>query len=132
EQIIAARSMLRYEMNRMIMRLKYGFLVGLGLLVLYTDAISQGSTEIKVRGKVSEEVKPGVDNLVAQHWAPLKGKHVGIITHHTGMTKRGRPDPALFASAREFKLAAIFAPEHGLFGERQAGAESNTINSFYG
>ena len=129
-QIIAAQMLLRMVMERVIMRLKYGFLAVTCLFLVATNAAGQSKPYLVPLGV--SEVNPGVDNLVAQHWAPLRGKIVGLITNQTGITKRGRPDPALFASSSAIKLKALFAPEHGITGMRQAGVESNTVDSFYG
>ena len=78
------------------------------------------------------QVLTGLDNLVAQHFAPLNGKHVGLITNQTGRTRTGAFGPDLFAKSNVFKLVALFAPEHGLMGLRQAGINSDTLERFDG
>ena len=78
------------------------------------------------------QVLTGLDNLVAEHFAPLKGKRVGLITNQTGRTRDGRFGPELFAKSKELKLVAIFAPEHGLMGTRPAGIPSDTLERFEG
>ncbi len=35
--------------------------------------------------------RAGMDVLEAERFAPLRGKHVGIITNHTGLDAQGRP-----------------------------------------
>jgi uncharacterized protein YbbC (DUF1343 family) len=78
------------------------------------------------------QVSTGLDNLIAQHFAPLKGKHVGLITNQTGYTKDGRFGADLFAKSKTLTLIALFAPEHGLMGTRQAGVNSDTLERYDG
>ncbi|MDR0870189.1 MAG: DUF1343 domain-containing protein [Planctomycetaceae bacterium] len=68
-----------------------------------------------VKGLVQEDVLPGIDVLEKTKYAVLKGKRVGIITNHTGLTKDGRQIPKLLKDSG-VKLTAIFTPEHGLTG----------------
>jgi uncharacterized protein YbbC (DUF1343 family) len=78
------------------------------------------------------QVLTGLDNLAAQHFAPLKGKHIGLITNQTGRSKSGEFGPDIFLREKSIKLVALFAPEHGLFGTRQAGVESNATDTYHG
>jgi uncharacterized protein YbbC (DUF1343 family) len=78
------------------------------------------------------QVRTGLDNLIAQGYAPIKGKHVGLITNQTGRTSDGRFGPDLLAKSKVFTLVALFAPEHGLLGTRQAGVNSDTLEHFQG
>jgi uncharacterized protein YbbC (DUF1343 family) len=64
-------------------------------------------------------VKTGLDALIAENFAPLKGKRVGVITAQTGVTEEGRRIVDVLAHAPRVKLTAIFAPEHGLEGNRE-------------
>ena len=54
--------------------------------------------------------------LEAQKFAPLRGKHVGLITNHTGLDAQGRSNVDLFSKAPGVQLVALFSPEHGLAG----------------
>jgi uncharacterized protein YbbC (DUF1343 family) len=63
-------------------------------------------------------VKTGIEVLEAQQFAPLKGKRVGLITNHTGVTSDYRRTIDLLARAPGVRLAAIFTPEHGITGTR--------------
>ncbi|MCX6607567.1 MAG: DUF1343 domain-containing protein [Acidobacteria bacterium] len=62
------------------------------------------------------QVQTGLDVLVAEKFARLKGKRVGVITNHTGLTLDGRPG---FVVMREMgvNVTALFSPEHGMFGK---------------
>jgi uncharacterized protein YbbC (DUF1343 family) len=63
-------------------------------------------------------VKTGIEVLEAQGFAPLKGRRVGLITNHTGVTSDYRRTIDLLARAPGLRLTAIFTPEHGISGAR--------------
>jgi uncharacterized protein YbbC (DUF1343 family) len=61
-------------------------------------------------------VQTGLDVLEAQKFAPLRNKHVGLITNHTGIDSEGRNTADLLSRAAGVHLVALFSPEHGLAG----------------
>jgi uncharacterized protein YbbC (DUF1343 family) len=61
-------------------------------------------------------VQTGLDVLVAQKFSPLRGKHIGIITNHTGLDSQGKSTIDLLTHAGGVTVVAIFSPEHGLAG----------------
>jgi uncharacterized protein YbbC (DUF1343 family) len=61
-------------------------------------------------------VQTGIDVLEAQKFAPLRGKHIGLITNHTGLDFQGRPTIEILSRAPGVQLVALFSPEHGLAG----------------
>jgi uncharacterized protein YbbC (DUF1343 family) len=61
-------------------------------------------------------VQMGVDVLEAEKFAPLRGKHVGLITNHTGLDAQGRSTVDVLSHAPGVQLVALFSPEHGLAG----------------
>jgi uncharacterized protein YbbC (DUF1343 family) len=65
------------------------------------------------------QVKTGLDVLIAQDFAPLAGKRVGLATNQTGVASDGRRNIDIFAHAPHVKLTAIFSFEHGLEGTRE-------------
>jgi uncharacterized protein YbbC (DUF1343 family) len=84
-------------------------------------------------------VQTGLDVLEAQKFAPLRGKHVGLITNHTGQDFQGRTTIELLAHAPGLQLVALFSPEHGIAGhadEKVASAKDAStglpIFSLYG
>lgn len=84
-------------------------------------------------------VKTGLDVLVEQDFAPLKGRRVGLITNHTGVTRDGRSATDLLAKAAGVTLVALFSPEHGIRGQLDEKVEDTTdaatglpIYSLYG
>ncbi|MFL5578782.1 MAG: exo-beta-N-acetylmuramidase NamZ domain-containing protein [Gemmatimonadaceae bacterium] len=83
----------------------------------------------------------GVEVLLADSLHVLRGKRVGLITNHTGRDRAGTSTIDLLARAPGVRLVALFAPEHGIRGQAEAGAriESSvdsatgvTIHSLYG
>jgi len=58
----------------------------------------------------------GLDRLVAEDFAPLAGRTVGLITNQTGIDSQGRRAVDLLAAAPQVKLRALFSPEHGITG----------------
>ncbi len=58
----------------------------------------------------------GLDRLVADDFAPLAGRTVGLITNQTGIDSEGRRAVDLLAAAPQVKLRALFSPEHGITG----------------
>lgn len=63
-------------------------------------------------------VLAGLDVLVKDDFRLLEGRKVGLITNHTGRTLDGRHAADLFHASKNLELVALFAPEHGLRGER--------------
>ncbi len=61
-------------------------------------------------------VQTGLDVLEAQKFALLRGKHVGLITNHTGVDFQGKSAIDLLAHAPGVQLIALFSPEHGIAG----------------
>jgi uncharacterized protein YbbC (DUF1343 family) len=62
-------------------------------------------------------VQTGLDVLESQKFAALRGKHIGIITNHTGLDSQGKSIIELLAHAPGVQVVAIFSPEHGLGGQ---------------
>ena len=61
-------------------------------------------------------VRTGLDKLVDNGFAPLRGKRIGLLTNHTGVDRTGRRNIDLLAGAADPVLSMIFTPEHGLDG----------------
>ena len=63
-----------------------------------------------------DRVRPGLDVLAAQGFAPLTGRRIGVITNHTGRSAGGRSTLEVLRQAPGVTIRAIFSPEHGLGG----------------
>lgn len=62
-------------------------------------------------------VLTGIDVLARDGFAPLKGRRIGLITNHTGMSREGKSTVELLRTAPDVKLVALFSPEHGFAGK---------------
>lgn len=86
------------------------------------------------------KVRTGLDVLVAQNFAPLRGLRVGVVTHPAAVDSQLRHIIELLGTAPGVKLAAIFGPEHGIRGQAQdliavAGGDKHAdlaVHSLYG
>jgi len=61
-------------------------------------------------------VQTGLDVLEAEKFAPLRGKHIGLITNHTGLDYQERTTINVLAHAPGVQVVALFSPEHGIAG----------------
>ncbi len=84
-------------------------------------------------------VLAGIDVLARDGFAKLKGKKVGLVTNHTGMSRDGRSTIDLLYSAPGLQLLALFSPEHGIRGVLDTDVPSSRdettglpIHSLYG
>ena len=68
-------------------------------------------------------VLPGIEVLVADVPAAVRGKRVGLITNQSAVSRARVPDIDLIAKHPDMKLVALFAPEHGIRGTVAAGAK---------
>ncbi len=85
-------------------------------------------------------VKTGLDR-VAEYRQVFEGKRLGIVTNHTAYDGEGKFIVDVFQRASGGKVAALFSPEHGLWGKEQAGEKVDSqidpvyhlpIRSLYG
>jgi uncharacterized protein YbbC (DUF1343 family) len=90
-------------------------------------------------GGHAARVQTGLDVLEAQKFAPLRGKHVGLITNHTGLDSQGRSIVDVLSHAPGVELIALFSPEHGLAGRNDEKIASSKdpatdlrVHSLYG
>ncbi len=58
----------------------------------------------------------GADILEENGFQELRGKKVGLITNHTGLTRNNVSTIDLLYEAPDVELVALFGPEHGLRG----------------
>ncbi len=73
----------------------------------------------------------GVDRFFSEgHFKALAGKRVGLVTNQTGVNQKLIPTVELFKQEKSLNLAALFTPEHGLHGYRQAGEKVDNQGSY--
>ena len=92
-------------------------------------------------GAAAVPVTPGITVLLSDSLNVVRGQRVGLITNHTGRDENGRSSIDLLHNAPGVKLAALYAPEHGIRGQAEGGARISsgvdektgvTIHSLYG
>ena len=70
--------------------------------------------------------RPGVEVLLSDSIHLVAGKRVGLVTNHTGIDSQGRSNIDLLFEHPDINLIALYAPEHGIRGEAEAGALIST------
>ncbi len=97
---------------RFALEKKFSVLLGLALLLALCIPAHASQKKSGRPGRV----QTGLDVLEAEKFAPLRGKHVGLITNHTGLDAQGRSTIEVFFHAPGLQLVALFSPEHGISG----------------
>jgi len=92
-----------------------------------------------VPGRAPRAVLTGLEVLVRDGFAPLRGLKVGLVTNHTGLDRQRRTTIDLLHEAPGVQLVALFSPEHGIRGaldEKVADSRDERtglpIHSLYG
>jgi len=86
------------------------------------DALPPFQRKPRNSAKASDEkpyaprVLNGIDVLVKQNFAPLKGLRIGLITNPTGKDSHRYPTIDLLRNAPGVELKMLFGPEHGFYG----------------
>lgn len=71
--------------------------------------------------KAQPRVKLGCEVFLENPLPLVRGKKLGLITNPTGVDSRCRSIADLFFQRSDFKLVALYGPEHGVRGNAQAG-----------
>ena len=77
----------------------------------------------------SSKVQTGLENLIVNYNHKIAFKRIGIVTNNTGVNIKGTPIWKLLNDLPNVEVAAVFSPEHGLFGEAAAGEKVNYSES---
>jgi uncharacterized protein YbbC (DUF1343 family) len=93
-----------------------GFLFSTGALALGTTA--RLSAEALPRARV----ELGDDVFLRDTWRELDGRTVGVIANQSGVTSKLESIVDAIRHSGRIALKAIYAPEHGLRGDRPAGS----------
>ena len=94
-------------------------------ILFFLCAVSLGAQN---PGHTHPSVLTGLDVLVAQHFAPLMNKRIGLISNHTGLNRDGRRNVDLMLAAG-VKVEALFSPEHGFQGKEDQPNVSNSVDA---
>jgi uncharacterized protein YbbC (DUF1343 family) len=75
-----------------------------------------GTLAAEAINRDASAVLNGIDVLVREDFARLRGLTVGLITNQSGRDRQGRLTIDLLHEAKDVKLVALFSPEHGIRG----------------
>jgi uncharacterized protein YbbC (DUF1343 family) len=87
-----------------------------------TPAASAESATAAGTSSRTAVVRPGIEVFLSDIPQALRGKRIGLITNNSGIDRERRLDIDLIAQRKDLKLVALFAAEHGIRGDAQAGA----------
>jgi uncharacterized protein YbbC (DUF1343 family) len=65
------------------------------------------------------KVYSGLDVVTRDMPAGFRGKKIGLLCHSSSITSDYRHITEIFGSSKEYRLAALFGPQHGLSGQTQ-------------
>lgn len=81
----------------------------------------------------------GIDVLVEEDFARLRGQRVALVTNASGLDRSGRRTLDLLHAAADVELVRVLSPEHGLWADREGdvgqGVDGPTgleVHSLYG
>ena len=66
-------------------------------------------------------LRTGLDRFLASVPGELHGARVGLLTHAAGTDDRGRSGVDCLVALADLRVVRLFAPEHGVRGERPGG-----------
>ena len=108
-------------------KLFFSHLLFLSILILLLFSLNAGTAQVaepiaaQTRNSRAA-VKLGNEVLLESYFHLIEGKNVGLVTNQTGVDSRGISFIDILAVTRGTKLAALYAPEHGIDGIDRAGA----------
>ena len=88
-----------------------------GATMTGTDFGASAEPGRAVPGVPTTRVLPGIDVLARDGFAVLKGRTVGLVTNHTGLSVTGASTIDVLHQALGTGLVALFSPEHGIRGQ---------------
>jgi uncharacterized protein YbbC (DUF1343 family) len=86
------------------------------------SAAAAAAASLPATVRAAPHVLPGDDTFVRETWRELDGRTIGIVTNRSGILSDGRSLVDAVRLNPAIKVKALFAPEHGLRGDRDAGA----------
>lgn len=104
------------QLGRGLVKKRRATIGGFAALVFAANSFAAAPQKKHTSSGRPGRVQVGLDVLEAEKFAPLKGKHVGLITNHTGLDAQGRSTISAFSHAAGVQLVALFSPEHGISG----------------
>ncbi len=141
------RAILSTSQVRMTGKASQSCIIGLfvGVALAACAAAPGNTTDSEVPESEARQVRSGIEVLLSDSLHLIQGQRVGLLTNHTGIywTSDGIVGSTIDAlyEANNVDLVALYAPEHGIRGQEQAGAAIDSgrdertgvpIHSLYG
>jgi uncharacterized protein YbbC (DUF1343 family) len=123
---------------------RFCFLLVFVLLALSASMLVATNASLGAPGALAPADSPhhamtGIDVYESMNSEPFAGKRIGLVTNQTSVDSQGVRTIDVFAGDRDFKLVAVFSPEHGVSGTADAAVGDATdattglpIYSLYG
>jgi uncharacterized protein YbbC (DUF1343 family) len=89
---------------------------GKGNVIMLRRYVSTAVAEALLGPAPVPSVLTGIDVLKRDNFKQLQGRHIAIVTNHTGIDRDGNRTIDLLANAPGVRVVRLFSPEHGLFG----------------
>ncbi len=77
---------------------------------------------------IEQRVRTGVEVFLEGGCPSIEGKRVGLITNQTGINTQFERTIDILLQSGRVDLRVLFSPEHGLYGEGQAGQELHDMH----
>lgn len=141
------RAILSTSQVRMTGKASQSCIIGLfvGIVLAACGAAPGNTNDSEVPESEARQVRSGIEVLLSDSLHLVQGQRVGLLTNHTGIywTSDGIVGSTIDAlyEANNVDLVALYAPEHGIRGQEQAGAAIDSgrdertgvpIHSLYG
>lgn len=68
----------------------------------------------------AQPIMLGIDVLEQSGFKAISGKRIGLLTHPAGVNRKGQSSIEVLRRAPNVQLAALFGPEHGIYGNEKA------------
>ena len=92
------------------------------LAVSSSETSSNATDNNKNQGnKGNQRVTPGIEVFMNDHLDWVEGKQVGLVTNMTGVSTELKSSIDLLYDHPDVELTALYGPEHGIRGDREAG-----------
>lgn len=75
-----------------------------------------------------DRVRTGLEVFMSRYTSLVQGQRVGLITNPTGVDRHLQATVDIFMASPAINLVALFAPEHGIRGDVEAGKSFQTTH----
>lgn len=116
----------RYSYSQLAKLLILGIILCCQCLASYPQFSTTSKLALGLSGENSiglTQVELGIDTLEKRGFDILQNKRVGLLTHPAGLNRFGVSTVHILNQSRAVNLTALYGPEHGIYGDEEAGAK---------